>query len=103
MLRVSPKAALPIARCDIYYSIDPDPVSRFWRSADVTRKGDVFTAKLPLESAGTPLYTYADVYYTFPKQESLTVPQFRNKPIPEVLISTTLHSVTPAQLLAAGM
>ena len=52
VLRVTPQAAWPVARCDIYYSIDPDPRARFWRSAEVTRQGDVFMAKLPLETAG---------------------------------------------------
>ena len=34
---------LPVARVEIYYSIDPDPRARFWRSANVERKGDVFS------------------------------------------------------------
>ena len=32
----------PAVRCEIFYSVDDDPRARFWRSADVTRRGDTF-------------------------------------------------------------
>ena len=102
--RVSPKAEWPIARCDISYSVDSHPIDRFWRSADATRDGAVFTAKLPLESTGKPLlFAYANVYYTLPKPELIPTRQFRDKPITEVCLSTTFYSATPEELRAAGV
>jgi hypothetical protein len=103
VMRVTPRAAWPVARCDIYYSIDPDPLARFWRSAEATRNGDVFTANLPLETAAAPLFAFANVYYTLPTPESLALPQFRNKPIREVCLSSMLHGATPVELKAAGV
>lgn len=102
-LHVSPKATWPVARCDIYYSIDPHPIDRFWRSADATRTGGTFTAKLPLETIGKPLFVFANVYYTLPKPELLPTRQFRDRPIAEVCLSTNFHKVTPDELRAAGV
>jgi len=101
-LRVTPKAMWPVARCDIYYSIDPDPRDRFWRSAEVVRDGDAFSAKLPLDASGTPLFAFANVYYTLPKPESMAqLSQYRNSPIREVCLSSMLHSAQPGELRAA--
>ena len=41
VLRVEPKPhSWPVTRCDIYYSVDPDPRARFWRSATRVSKTD---------------------------------------------------------------
>jgi hypothetical protein len=64
-------AALPVARVEVYYSIDPDPRARFWRSAEVVRGAGEFSAKLPLHSHDFPLFAFANVYHTLPKPESL--------------------------------
>lgn len=41
VLRVTPDAkTLPVAGVEIFYSVDPDPHARFWRSANVVREGD---------------------------------------------------------------
>jgi hypothetical protein len=103
-LSVLPKAAWPVAQCDIYYSIDPDPRDRFWRSTDAVRDGDRFTAKLPLQAAGAPLFAFANVYYTLPKPESMAeLPQFRNETIREVCLSSEFRHATPEELSAAGV
>jgi dienelactone hydrolase len=103
-LRVAPQATWPVAHCDIYYSLDPDPRDRFWRSAEVAREGDVFTAKLPLHAPGTQLFVFANVYYSLPKPEALSqLPQFHNTVIREVCLSTAFHSATPDELRAAAV
>lgn len=103
-LRVTPDAqSLPVARCEIYYSVDPDPRARFWRSADVSRDGNTFTAKLPLHALDLPLFAFANVYHTLPKPESLAaIPGFSN-PVTEVCLSTDFHSFKPQQLTEAGV
>ena len=102
-LRVAPRSSWPVARCDIYYSIDADPRDRFWRSAEASRDGDVFTAKLPLPALGASLFAFANVYYTLPIAESMSrLPQFRNTIIREVCLSTAFHGATPNELRAAA-
>lgn len=101
-LRVTPKSAWPITRCDIYYSLDPDPRARFWRSTDVTRAGDTFTAKLPLPSPDGPVFAFANVFYRLPKPDSFVLPGLP-KEIREVCLSTTLHRAAPAELRTAGV
>lgn len=101
-LRVSPDArTLPVARVQIYYSNDADPRARFWRSAEVTREGDSFTAPLPLHTAGLPLYAFANVYYTLPKPESLAAIPGYGKPVTEVCLSSLLHKHHAAEVAQA--
>ena len=102
MLRVATaKHDWPAARCEIYYSIDPDPRARFWRSADVIRDGDTFTAKLPLHSLDAPLFTFANVFHTLPKPESLArIPGYRETVI-EICLSSLLHSQSTDDLKGA--
>jgi hypothetical protein len=103
-LRVTPQFAWPVARCDVYYSIDSDPRDRFWRSAEHRRDGAVFTAELPLQASGTALFSFANVYYALPKPESMSqLPQFHNTVIREVCLSTAFHRAAPDELRAAGV
>ena len=104
VLRVTPAShAWPVARCEIFYSIDSDPRARFWRSAEVAREGDTFTAKLPLHSADTPLFAFANVYHTLPRPESLAqLPGYR-EPVREVCLSTLLHTRTADDLKKANV
>ena len=100
---VRPAGNWPVARCEIFYSVDPDPRSRFWRSADVTRKGDTFTASLPLGSTRRPLFAFANVFHTIPEPVSMSrLPGFRDS-VREVCISSELRSATPEQLAGAGV
>lgn len=99
ILRVTPDAkALPVARVEIYYSVDSDPRARFWRSVDVTREGDSFIAKLPLHTHDLPLFAFANVYHTLPKPESLAAIPGNPKPVTEVCISSLLHSHSAAEV-----
>lgn len=100
--RVTTKHAWPAARCEIYYSVDADPRARFWRSADVARAGDTFTARLPLHSLDLPLFAFANVYHTLPEPMSLAaLPGFKD-PVRELGLSSLLHSAKPPALRAGG-
>ncbi|MFM9962627.1 MAG: alpha/beta hydrolase family protein [Planctomycetaceae bacterium] len=102
VLRIIPDAkSLPVARVEIYYSVDPDPRTRFWRSADVTREGEAFVAKLPLHTLDLPLFAFANAYHTLPKPESLAAIPGHRKPVKEVCLSSEYHSVNPGALQAA--
>lgn len=103
ILRVRPDTqTLPIARVAIYYSIDPDPRARFWRSAEVRHEAEGYIAQLPLHTLDTPLFAFANVYYTLPKPESLSQIPGNSKPVTELCISSLLHSHTAAELKQAA-
>lgn len=102
VLRVVPgKHDWPVSRCEIFYSIDPDPRARFWRGAEIVRDGDAFVAKLPLHSLDFPLFAFANVFHTLPKPESLSAIPGMSASIGEVCLSSLLHTVTPADLAKA--
>lgn len=103
-LRVTPTPhAWPIARCEIFYSVDADPRARFWRSADVTRDGTAFTAKLPLHTRDAPLFAFANIYHTLPKPVSLAAIPGHGAPVTEVCISSLLHTKVATEVKAAGI
>ncbi len=102
-LRVLADGRWPAERCDIFYSVDPDPRARFWQSADMTREGDVFTASLPLESVDRPLFTFANVYHAIPEPVSMKALPGNGDLVREVCLSSELRSASPADLTAAGV
>lgn len=102
-LRVSAHPAWPAARCEIFYSVDDDPRARFWRSVDVTRQGDTFTAKLPLHSLDTPLFAFANVHHTLPQPVAMDALPGYKEPVRELCLSSLLHRVKPAGLRDAGV
>ncbi|MFC5456749.1 alpha/beta hydrolase family protein [Prosthecobacter fluviatilis] len=99
-LQVQPAAhPWPVARCEIFYSIDDDPRARFWRSADVTpQPGGGFTARLPLHARESALHAFANVYFTLPQPVSLSVLGGYGTPVTEVCISTLLHTRSAEEL-----
>lgn len=97
------KHAWPAARCEIRYSVDPDPRARFWRSAEVVRDGDAFTAKLPLHALDLPLFAFANVFFTLPEPVSLKQLPGHNEPVREVCLSSLLRRVEAKQLSEAGV
>lgn len=104
VLKIVPDAkSLPVARVQVYYSVDPDPRARFWRSAEVTREGEAFVANLSLHSLDLPLFAFANAYHTLPKPESLAALPGNAKPVTEVCLSSEFHSLDPAALRAAGV
>jgi dienelactone hydrolase len=69
-LQVTPDPALPVVDVHVYYSVDPDPRARFWRSAGARKAVGTWTAKLPVLSADQPLFAFANVAYRVKKSES---------------------------------
>lgn len=101
-LRVQPDAsALPVARVEVYYSVESDPRARFWRSAEVSHTAAGYSARLPLHTHDRPLYTFANVYHTLPKPESLAALSGNASPVKEVCLSSLLHTRSVAEVQAA--
>ncbi len=101
-LRVTPDAkTMPVARVEIYYSVDPDPRARYWRSANVVQTGTSYTAALPLHTLDLPLFAFANVYHTLPQPVSMAAIPGNGGSVKEVCLSSLLHHADPAQLHAA--
>ena len=94
ILRVEPSKELPVKRVEIYYSVDPDPRSRFWRSADALNLGGYWQAGLPIETLDRPLFVFANVFYELPKL--VTMPHRGD--VKEVCISSMFHELKPEEL-----
>ncbi len=98
-LRVTPDTSQPVAEVHIYYSVDPDPRARFWRSAEATRARDTWTARLPVLGLDHPLFAFANVSYALKKRES----EPYALPTERFAISSLLHTATSQGLRAGGV
>lgn len=92
--QVKPDASKPIEAVHIYYSLDPDPRARFWRSASAQTSDGVWVAKLPILSIDQPLFAFANVQYSLPPSES----EPHARPTKQFALSTMLHTATPRDL-----
>lgn len=98
-LKVVPDDALPVESVRVYYSLDPDPRARFWRSADAVREGNAWRAPLPISAAETPLFAFANVHYRLPQPTSS--PSSRS--VEGVALSSLLHIARPQDLKQAAV
>lgn len=96
-IEVTPDASKPIEEVHIYYSIDPDPRARFWRSASAEASRGVWKAKLPILSTNQPLFAFANVHYALPTSESEPYARATQ----QFALSTMLHTATPQDLQQA--
>lgn len=95
-LHVTPDSSQAVAEVHVYYSVDPDPRARFWRSAEVKRTEGTWTAKLSILSADHPLFAFANVEYGLKKGESEPFA----RPTERFAISSMMHTATPKELRA---
>ncbi|MFM7541080.1 MAG: alpha/beta hydrolase family protein [Planctomycetota bacterium] len=98
-LVVTPADADWVAEVRVYYSVDADPRARFWRSAEVARAGGQWRASLPVEDLRQPLFAFANVAYPLPGK----VPVLHAQPAARRQVSSQLHEIRPAGLVAAGV
>ena len=99
MLEVKPDMSQDVAEVHIYYSVDPDPRARFWRSSELTKAGEkLWTGKLPILSVDQPLFAFANVVYKLKQSES----EPHARPTERFAISSMLHTVAPKDVAANG-
>ena len=94
VLYVTPSRELPVKRVEIYYSVDPDPRSRFWRSAGTLNLGGHWQAGLELEDLNRPVFAFANVIYELPKP--VTLPHRGD--VKEVCVSSLFHELKTEEL-----
>lgn len=71
LLRINPDDTRVVKDVRVYYSVDPHPMTRFWRNADARKQGHEWIAHAPLMSCEQPCFAYADVFYETPERERL--------------------------------
>jgi hypothetical protein len=96
---VRPDSVDKVVEVNIYYSLDPDPRSRFWRSPETTRSGGIWKAKLAVLSVDQPLFAFANVTYRMKASES----EPHAPPTERFALSSMLHTAAPANLKRAGV
>jgi len=87
-----------VEKVDIYYSIDPNHVMRFWRDADAKKNGNVWVANCPILSTAQPLLVFANVFYQLKKD---TVMERRDKTPSTFMITSKEAIYHPSELVAA--
>ncbi len=90
----------PLKSVDVFYGYDRDPRARFWRSADVVRKGDSFTAACPVMDLAEPLFVFANV--TYDTGAPLKLPRGYND-TSLLTVTSQCRKAFPHQLLRAGV
>ncbi len=95
VFEVLPDLSRDVAEVHVYYSIDPDPRARFWRSAETGKSGQqLWTARMPLMSVKQPLFAFANVVYRVNKVES----EPYNRPAERFALSSRLHTFGPEEV-----
>jgi dienelactone hydrolase len=84
----------------VFYGFDRDPRARFWRSADVVRDGDSFTAACHVMELGEPLFVFANV--TYDTGAPLRMPRGRVD-TSLLTITSQCRQASPHQLVEAGV
>lgn len=100
---VTPDNAQPVQRVNIYYSVDPHALTRFWRDAKAVKTGEQWQAECPVMSIEQPIFVFANVVYETPAAYR-TGPRVAGHDHSDTYaISSRVLSAGPAQLRAAGV
>ena len=99
LFTVAPDASREILAVDVYYSVDPDSIARFWRDAQPERRDGEWVAKLPVMDAEKPLYAFANVTYRLKSTERVAGAEGTDA----FTISSLLHKAGPTALAEAGV
>jgi Acetyl xylan esterase (AXE1) len=97
---VKPERLHEVTGVDIYYSVDPHCLTRFWRDAHARKMGDEWVADCPIMSTSQPLFVYANVAY---KLEHPCVGMFGSKPPASFIVSSSEAIYLPTDLTDAGV
>lgn len=84
-----------VLKVDIYYSVDPHCLTRFWRDAEARKVGDAWVASCPVLSTEQPLFVYANVTYPL-KTERIG---YRGSKAPASFIISSREVILPSDAL----
>jgi hypothetical protein len=110
-LKVKPDTSKPILYIDVYYTQQgqmdgrkddrENTMNRFWHHATATKKGDVWTAELPVFSAEKPLWVYANVVYPLDEPVTGAGYYYGTYNATKFNLSSMVHIVSADELKAA--
>jgi len=100
---VTPDDSQLIQRVDIYYSLDPHALTRFWRDAQATKVGKQWSADCPVMSLDQPIFAFANVVYDTPAAYRGGPQKAGQQSSDTFAISSRVLSAGPTQLQAAGV
>ena len=102
-ITVTPDDSQPVQRVDIYYSLDPHALTRFWRDAKAVKSSKQWHAACPVMTLSQPIFAFANVVYETPAAYR-TGPQAAGRGNSATFaISSRVLSAAPARLQAAGV
>ena len=100
---VTPDDSKPVQRVDIYYSLDPHALTRFWRDAKAMKTGKQWKAECPVMNLEQPIFTFANVVYETPAQYRIGAHTAGHELSATFAISSRVLSAGPAHLAAASV
>ena len=103
LLTLTPDDSQPVRRVDIYYSLDPHELTRFWRDAKAVKDGGQWKAACPVMSLEQPIFAFANVIYDLPEPYRKANPAAGQDNTATFAISSRVLSAAPAQLQASGV
>lgn len=103
LVTVTPDKSQPAQRADIYYSLDPHELTRFWRDAQAVKVGQQWQAACPVMDLEQPLFAFANVIYETPPQYRQVAHAPGQDNTDTFAISSRVLSAAPAPLQAAGV
>ena len=98
---VSPHNVGQVQNVQIYYSINPHSLTRFWRRAATVKHRNNWVAHLPILSTEMPLFVMANIEYPQPKP--LIGSRYTGNCPDNFLISTWETIIDPPALKTAGV
>ena len=90
-----------VQKVQIYYSINPHSLTRFWRRAATAKHGNNWVAHLPILSTNMPLFVMANVEYPLPRP--IIGSRYTGNSPDNFLISTWEEIIDPPALKEAGV
>jgi hypothetical protein len=100
---ITPDDSQPVKRVDIYYTLDPQELTRFWRDAQAVRAGGSWRAACPVMDLAQPLFAFANVFYETPARYRNVAQPPGQENSDTFALSTRVQWAPPALLQAAGV
>ena len=102
-ITVTPDESQSLQRVDIYCSLDPHVLTRFWRDSKPVKDGKQWKAECPVMNQEEPIFAFANVTYEIPAQYRTGPQQAGQESSQTFVISSRMLSAAPAKLKVAGV
>ncbi len=103
VVTATPDDSQPVKRVDIYYTLDPQELTRFWRDAKAVNVGKAWKAACPVMSLDQPIFAFANVVYETPARYRHAAQAPGQDDAGTFAISSRVLSAAPAELQAGGV